>query len=166
MKKNILFSLLILNGLTFQSKAQQWNESGVLKSVNWNYSFSSEGGTIVSSGTGIEKTSTSTVQDFLPKPNSGEVKIITTEETGAGKVSFSLKGSCMTSYLKMVHTSGKGTSPAPAKFIVKDFESQSKVMSAHFNLTPVNTAQNHQAIWYIAVGQSGNSSVTGNGSPA
>ncbi|GEM_PF-1339696 len=166
MKKNILFSLLILNALTFQSKAQQWAESGALKNVNWHYSFSGTEGTIVSSGTGIEKISTPLSQDFLPKPSSGEVKISTTEETGSGKVSFSLKGTCMTSYLKMVHTSGKGTSPAPAKFIVKDFESQSKVMSVHFNVTPENTSGNHQAIWYVAVGQSGNSSVTGNGSPA
>ena len=164
MKKTALFLLAALTITSFQTKAQ-WVESGNLKNIVWEYNFSGATGSVTSSGKGIERTSTPASQDFLPKPTSGEVKVIATEENGSGKAAFTLNNSQGNSSLTMVHTSGRGFSPAPAKFIARNFEAKSKVMSAHFNLTPSNTAENKQAIWYIIVGANTNSGVAGTGAP-
>ncbi|WP_353135630.1 hypothetical protein [Pseudopedobacter sp.] len=163
MKKTTLFLLSALTAIGFQTKAQ-WVESGNLKNIVWEYDFSGATGTVANSGKGIEKTSTPSAQDFLPKPKSGEVKIMAGEESGSGKSSFTLNNQGSPS-LTMVHTSGRGFAPAAAKFIARNFEAKSKIMSVHFNLKPSNTAENKQAIWYIIAGSGANSSVGGAGAP-
>ncbi|ADY51276.1 hypothetical protein Pedsa_0700 [Pseudopedobacter saltans DSM 12145] len=163
MKKNTLFLLSALTIASFHTKAQ-WVESGNQKNIVWEYSFAGTTSTVTNSGKGIEKTSTPSSQDFLPRPKSGEVKIIAGEENGTGKSSFTLNNEGRPS-LTMVHTSGRGFAPAAAKFIVRNFEVKSKVMSLHFSLKPGNTAENKQAIWYFIVGSGTNSSVGGAGAP-
>jgi len=163
MKKITLFLSIVFGLTTIESKAQ-WAETGNLKNVTWEYSFTGSG-TVTSEGKGLEKTSTPAQQDFLPKPPSGEVKIITNEETGQGKSSFALNANGANSGLTLGHSSGKGLAPAAAKFVAKDFAAKSKVMSVHFTLTPNSTAENNQAIWYFVVGASKNSSITGKGAP-
>ncbi|GEM_PF-808780 len=128
----------------------KWVESETLKNIEWNYYFT--GGTSTVSGTGgIIRTSTPSIMDFLPKTTSGEASIMTHTNTTVNSSSFTLNGN---GSLTMVHTAGSGTAVSPAKFSVRSFEASSKVMSAHFNVTLSNTAQNKQAIWYIAVGDS------------
>lgn len=168
MRKNkTLFFLftLIMVGLKAQA---QWIESGGLKNVNWEYNFSGRSGNVTATNAdgGMEKISTSFKADFLPKPTSGEVRIIGTEEAGTGRASFTLNNSEGNSSLTMVHTSGKGLQAASAKFVAKDFVAKSKVMSAHFNITPNSTAENSQAIWYIIAGSGSNANITGKNSPA
>src|SRR5690606_4501437 len=110
----------------------QWVDAQVLKNIDWDYSFSGNIDTLDNTAyaTGIESISTPSTGGFLPKPTSGEVKVVTTEETGTGRAAFMLNdGNYAAPSLKMVHTSGKGVFPAPAKFIVKDFKAQSRVMS-------------------------------------
>ena len=160
MRKGTLFFLITLGLYSFQSQAQ-WVESGNLKNVTWEYSFTGSG-TVNNPNEGIEKASTPTKENFLAKPSSGEVKVIGTEEKGKGRASFTLNNNALT----MVHTSGRGFQAAPAKFVAKDFAAKSKVMSAHFNLTPNSTAENFQAVWYIIVGEGGNVNVSGVNAPA
>src|SRR5690606_37317356 len=130
-----------------------------LKNIVWEYDFLGATGTVASSGKGLEKASTTSVQDFLPKPKSGEVKIIATQETGNGKASFTINENQGNGSLTMLHSSGRGLASAPVKFVARNFEAKSKVMSVHFNLKPNNTPENKQAIWYMIVGSGTNSSV-------
>ena len=162
MKKITLLLLLLLGITSIQSHAQ-WTESGNLKNIEWNYSFAGGSGTLTNSSNGISKISTPTTGDYLPKPPSGEVMVTASSAENPGAASFSLNGACGTSCLTMVHTSGNGAGSASAKFITKKFEAKSKVMSLQMKVTPSNTAGNYQAIWYIAVGDEGNSTVGGTG---
>ncbi|WP_353139073.1 hypothetical protein [Pseudopedobacter sp.] len=165
MKKNsAVFLLFTLGMVGFQARAQ-WTESGNLKNVSWEYTFAGSG-TVTNADGGIEKISTSSKADFLPKPSSGEVRIIGTDELGTGRASFTLNNIGSNSSLTMVHTSGKAFQAAPAKFVAKDFAAKSKVMSAHFNITPNSSAENVQAIWYIVAGAGANANISGKNAPA
>ncbi len=162
MKKITLFLSLTLSLTSVQSHAQ-WTESGNLKNMSWNYSFAGGSGTLTNSSSGISKISTPTTGDYLPKPASGEVMVTASSAEQPGASSFTLNGACGTACLTMVHTSGNGASPAPAKFIAKNFEAKSKVMSLSLKVTPQNTPDNYQAIWYMVVGNAAGSTTGSTG---
>ncbi len=153
MKKILICSLLVW-GVSHSQLNAQWIESGKSKNTIWEYSFS--GGKGTEKGRGLEKISIPSVQDFLPKPSSGEVRISTADISLTDGSSFTLNGNCETPCLKMVHTSGNYPQPAPTKFVARNFAGTSKVMSAHFKMSLNHETNNKQAIWYIAVGDASN----------
>src|SRR5690606_35214884 len=57
----------------------QWVDAQVLKNIDWDYSFSGNIDTLDNTAyaTGIESISTPSTGGFLPKPTSGEVKVVT-----------------------------------------------------------------------------------------
>ncbi len=162
MKKILLFSLLVWLVSPSKSRAQ-WVESETLKNFNWNYDFSGGIGTV--NGIGLEKISTPSVQDFLPKPSSGEARVATSADSETAGASFTLNGSCATSCLTMVHTGANGTAPAqpaPAKFVARNFAASSKIMNTHFKINLSNNPDNTQAVWYIVVGDAAVDELAGN----
>ncbi|WP_353139077.1 hypothetical protein [Pseudopedobacter sp.] len=161
MKKILLFSLLVWLVSPSKSRAQ-WVESETLKNFNWDYNLSSGSATV--SGIGLEKISTPSVEDFLPKPSSGEVKAAISPASASAGASFTLNG-VTTPSLTIVHNGANGDAPAqpaPVKFVARNFAASSKVMNAHFKINLNNTVGNTQAIWYIVIGDGSIDEFSGN----
>ncbi len=169
MKKKLI--LAIISGiLGMESKAQNYwklDATNNLGDIVWGYDFTvSEPKSI--QAIGVNSESTPETEGFLPKPFSGTVAVRTynTSNPNANPAGFLLSGSCATSSLTMIATSGPSNAPtasaATSRFAAYGFANATRVMSIHFNMALGVTPSNTNANWYFMIGGNSNPGILTN----